>query len=271
MSIPFYKMSGSGNDFIIIDNREKIIREKGLTSFIKVVCARKYSVGANGLILIEPSKVSDFKWRFFNSDGSIADMCGNGARCVSRYAFVKGISTNEVKFETTRGIIEAEVKENKVKLKMPDPTNLYLNCEIKDSPNLSFIDTGVPHAVVTVDDIENAPVVKLGKKIRFHDAFMPEGTNVNFMQFTDKKGLSIRTYERGVEDETLACGTGAIACALIGASIKKIDSPINVLTWGGETLIIYFDKNETEFKNIYLEGDARIIYDGKLWDEGWMY
>ena len=245
-----------------------------LGDFIRKVCTRKVSVGADGVILIEPSPRVNFKWRFFNSDGSEAEMCGNGGRCVARFAVLKGIAPAKLSFETLAGIIEAEVFGRQVKLQMVQPTGLKLNLEVPidgQTHQLHFINTGVPHAAKLVDDAAAAAVKDLGRKIRFHGKFQPAGTNANFIQPVDRKHLKVRTYERGVEDETLACGTGAVASALIAAKIGLVDSPVEVQTTGGEILKIYFQLKGEEFDRVFLEGDTRLVYEGDLWEEAYEY
>lgn len=271
-NIDFYKMSGSGNDFIIIDNRKRIVDEASLMNFVASVCRRKMSVGADGLILIESADAVDFKWRFFNSDGSVAEMCGNGARCAARFAYIKGIAGTEMSFETEAGIIHAKVAKDQVKIKMPDPTDLKTDyaLELENSTlSVSSVNTGVPHVVVEVDNIDDIEVVKLGREIRFHDVFDPAGTNVNFVCLQNDDIVAIRTYERGVEDETLACGTGAIACAIVISYKKKIKSPVKVMTRSGGYLYIYYKVKQGRFYDIFLEGDARIIYKAQLWEDAW--
>ena len=271
-NIEFYKMSGSGNDFIIIDNRKRIVDESGLMNFVANVCRRKMSVGADGLILIENADAVDFKWRFFNSDGSVAEMCGNGARCAARFAYINGIAGTEMSFETEAGIIHAKVAKDQVKIKMPDPTDLKTDyaLELENSTlSVSSVNTGVPHVVIEADNIDDIEVVKLGREIRFHDVFDPAGTNVNFVCLQNDDIVAIRTYERGVEDETLACGTGAIACAIVISYKKKIKSPVKVMTRSGEYLYIYYKVKQRRFYDIFLEGDARIIYKAQLWEDAW--
>ena len=270
--IPFYKMSGAGNDFIIIDNRNQIVADIELSRFITNVCRRKMSAGADGLILIEDSDKYDFRWRFFNSDGSNAEMCGNGARCAARFAQVNGIAGTRLSFETEAGVVSAQIKEGRVKVKMPDPSDLKLAYPLKlseDSLEISSINTGVPHVVVMVEQVADLDVVALGREIRFHKAFAPAGTNANFAQRGQGNAIEIRTYERGVEDETLACGTGAIACAIISASRFKMNSPVDVKTRSGVFLSIHFDAAEGQFNEIFMEGDARIIYTGELQPDAW--
>jgi diaminopimelate epimerase len=270
--IPFYKMSGAGNDFIIIDNRDKIVEEADLNRFIVRVCRRKMSAGADGLILIEPSEKCDFRWRFFNSDGSNAELCGNGARCAARFAYLNGIAGTTLSFETEAGVIRAQIRDEQVKVKMPDPSDLKLNyaIDLVDGPlTVSSINTGVPHVVVIRAQIDDVDVVRLGREIRRHQQFAPAGTNANFVCQRKNNEIAIRTYERGVEDETMACGTGAIASAIISACQFKIKSPLAVKTRSGAYLKIYFSETDGQFAEIYMEGDARIIYTGNLQQDAW--
>ncbi len=270
--IPFCKMNGSGNDFILIDNRRGILDADHLRDFVPRVCARKISVGADGVILIEPSKRVDFRWRFFNSDGSEAEMCGNGGRCAARFALMKGIAPARLSFETLAGIIEAEVSGRQVKLQMVRHSGLALDLKVRIDDkihDLHFINTGVPHAVKFVEDIASAAVQELGRQIRFHSCFQPAGTNANFVQVLDRGHLRVRTYERGVEDETLACGTGAVAVALIAAKRGLVDSPVDVQTTGGEILKIYFQGQGDGFDRVFLQGDTRLVYEGELSEEAY--
>ncbi|MBW2407966.1 MAG: diaminopimelate epimerase [Deltaproteobacteria bacterium] len=270
--IDFFKMSGSGNDFIIIDNRNRVVDENGLSNFIAKVCRRKMSVGADGMILIENTHSADFKWRFFNSDGSVAEMCGNGARCVARFAYLNDIAGSNMSFETLAGIVKAEVIGERVKVKMTDPLDLKTDDTIELRNGLisiSSINTGVPHVVMVKDGIDDVDIVEIGREIRYHSRFSPAGTNVNFVSRIKDNTITIRTYERGVEDETLACGTGAAASAIVMAHKMKMDSPISVLTRSGGYLNIFFREKEGRYYDIYLEGDARIIYRAQLWEDAW--
>ncbi len=267
--LPFSKLQGTGNDFVIIDNRNKdfdaFIGNLKVPEAVKTICERKRAVGADGLILIENSNIADFKWKFFNSDGSTAEMCGNGARCAARFAFKKGIASEKMRFETEAGIIDAVVSKRTVKVKLTEPFGLKANMEVEGIKG-SFINTGVPHFVIFVDDTEKVNVLDIGRKIRFSKAFRPQGTNVNFASF--KEGvLKIRTYERGVESETLACGTGAVASALLSSINYNIQSPVTVITASGEKLKVYFEKEGQKFKNVYLEGITTWVYDGELKSE----
>jgi diaminopimelate epimerase len=264
-------MSGSGNDFIIIDNRNPIIPMEDVSQFAARVCRRKLSVGADGLILIEPSRIADFKWNFFNSDGSAAEMCGNGARCAARFALLNKIAGEQMAFETIAGLIRARVSNDRVKINMTDPHDLALDCRVNiDGATYRYdrINTGVPHVVIEVEDIEAADVVGIGRQIRHHADFAPAGSNVNFI---GKEGPQwvVRTYERGVEDETLACGTGIVAAALVLAARRSLSSPISLRSRSGSVLKVFYSQTEEGFKEIFLEGDARIIYKGELSDDAW--
>lgn len=270
--IEFFKMSGSGNDFILIDNRSQSLAMGSPTEFVRKICERKVSVGADGLILIENSDRADFRWRFFNADGSEVDMCGNGGRCAARYAFIKGIAGEKLSFETGAGIIDAEVKGDVVKLRLTDAHDIKVDFPISVNEKLmevSFINTGVPHVVHSVGNLDKFDVFQIGRKIRYHQEFQPGGTNANFMEVIDKHTIRIRTYERGVEDETLACGTGAVASALISSRKGLVESPVDVRVKSGETLKIYFHKTSGEFKDIYLEGKTKVVYEGRLWEEAY--
>jgi len=279
--IPFFKMTGTGNDFILIDNRKGILDADHCQDLVRKACRHKLSVGADGMILIENDPEVDFKWRFFNADASEAEMCGNGARCAARFAFLTGIVARPgMSFRTMAGIIKAEISGSKVKVQMTMPHGLEtdIRLDVDGTPlELDFINTGVPHAVCFVADgreLESIDVLQRGRALRFHPRFQPAGTNANFVCVRDAHHISVRTYERGVEGETLACGTGAIASALISGVRGRVDSPVEVRTRSGESLTVYFDlvrskqhRNATQFREICLEGEARVAYEADLWDE----
>ncbi|MFH1981076.1 MAG: diaminopimelate epimerase [Pseudomonadota bacterium] len=274
-TIPFWKMSGAGNDFIIIDNRGGVMDGHDMAMITRKLCCRKLSVGSDGLILIEADPDADFRWRFYNSDGGMAEMCGNGARCAARFAVLNGIAGERMVFITAAGPIEAHVTDSVVRVRMTDPSPLESDARLSlaggDTVAYSFINTGVPHAVVPVTDIAAVNVVDLGRRIRRHDRFSPAGTNANFIQPIGEGAVAIRTYERGVEDETLACGTGAVAGALAASRRFGMRSPIRMKTRSGALLVIYFNDTDEGFGPVFMEGDARIIYTGKLSPEAWGY
>ena len=266
--IPFYKIQGSGNDFILVDNRRNILKGMDLKKLATKVCDRHYSVGADGLIVIVASKKADFKWRFFNADGSEAEMCGNGARCAARFAHIRKIAKKDMVFETLAGSIHAQVKKDTVMVQLTGAVGLRMNITISlDSGQRMghFINTGVPHVVYLSKDLDNEDIGRTGRTTRHHDLFKPGGTNVNFAQIEGRHRLRIRTYERGVEGETLACGTGSVAAALIAGSLGAVFSPVEVVTRGGEKLTVSFERSEDEFTGIYLEGRAEVICEGDLY------
>jgi diaminopimelate epimerase len=271
--IPFWKMSGAGNDFILIDNRDGRLAPADQADLARAVCRRKLSVGADGLILIENSPTVDFRWRFYNADGSVAEACGNGSRCAARFAFLNGIAGNTMRFETIAGIIAATVDGDSVKVNMTDPKDLKIDLVVdldgKPLP-LSRVNTGVPHVVVPVDDLDTVDVVGLGRRLRFHPDFGPAGTNVNFVRRRDRF-LAVRTYERGVEDETLACGTGCTAVAIVAAAKWGLTSPVGLTVRSGGRLRIFFALRDGAYVDVVMEGDARIIYKGLLWPEAMAY
>ncbi|MBM3235726.1 diaminopimelate epimerase [Candidatus Poribacteria bacterium] len=272
-NIPFMKLSGAGNDFVIIDNRYNVIPTDEVNFVIKV-CARRISVGADGLLLVENSDIADFKMRYFNSDGSEVATCGNGARCIAKFAYVNGIASKKMRFETKAGIYEAEIIGNNVKVSMSDPTDVRLNFPLRledETDEVCFANSGVPHVVFFAEDLENTDVFNLGRETRYHDDFNPAGTNANFVRVRDEHAMDIRTYERGVEDETLACGTGAIASAVVSALLGKVAPPVAMHTAGGYVLTIYFNIEGNTITNVRLEGDARIIYSGELNQDAWDY
>ena len=265
--LTFFKMSGSGNDFILVDNRTGTVDGENLGPFVASICRRKLSVGADGVILIEASERADFKWRFFNADGGEAEMCGNGGRCAARLAYLTGIAGPNLSFETESGVIRAEVTGERVKLEMPTPTIPELDYPLKieeETFTASHITVGVPHVVIWVTDLETSPVFNVGRTIRYHESYAPAGTNVNFAEQRDDGTFTLRTYERGVEDETLACGTGSVATALIAATKGMTASPAVLHTRGGEAVKVFFDRSGEGFDSVFLEGEARVIYEGKL-------
>ncbi len=273
-TIAFYKMSGCGNDFIIVDNRSKSLPHADYPHLARRLCHRRLSLGADGLILIEPSNSADFKWRFYNSDGSVAEMCGNGARCVARFAYLTGITDSPLSFETDVGIVAAEVVGDRIKIRMTDATGFHMNQTlISEDGNIQYdtVNTGVPHVVIHVPDVNEVDVDSQGRNIRNHDIFKPAGTNVNFISFSKDQGYAIRTYERGVEGETLACGTGCVAAALILGAKVELSSPVDLMTRSGDRLRIYFNRIADGFDQIFLEGDARLICSGKLYSGAWDY
>ncbi|HAJ56841.1 MAG TPA: diaminopimelate epimerase [Candidatus Omnitrophica bacterium] len=272
-SIKFTKMQGSGNDFVVIEGRQPP-GSASHRSQIRKICDRIYGIGADGVLLLERSKKAYIKMRIFNADGSEAEMCGNGARCAALYISQKaGGMSHKIRLETKAGMIEAEVKGDKVKIKLTDPIDLKLDLHVnvggKDY-EIDYLNTGVPHAVIEVDDLGDLPVGRLGHAIRHHEVFRPAGTNVDFIKIVDKGHISVRTYERGVEDETLACGTGSVASAIIAVLNSCGESPghlgrthkVCVKTRSAEKLTVYFKALKKKITDVWLEGKAKIVYRG---------
>jgi diaminopimelate epimerase len=262
----FTKMNGAGNDFILFDNRTGSVALD--RSQIAQLCDRHRGIGADGILLLEkPANSADFRMRYFNADGGEAEMCGNGARCFARFANKIAAQKAELSFETPAGVISAELAGDLVTLQMTEPTDLRLNVELStpgENKTIHFINSGVPHVVIPVAKIDAADVRRDGAAIRHHKMFSPNGTNVNFIEKRGLNKIAIRTYERGVEDETLACGTGIVASALIFAVSEKSGSPITVTTRGGDVLQVGFDKVDQGFHNVTLTGPAEFVFEGTI-------
>lgn len=264
--ISFTKMCAAGNDFILIDNRRNILPPDFHLS-IPHLCRRHFGIGADGVMIVEDSPEAHFRMRFFNPDGREAEMCGNGARCVARFAYSQGIAPSKMVFQTTAGQVEAEVEEEGVKVRLMDPADLRTHISLRiegREREVHFIRCGVPHAVMLVENLEKVDVSDLGRAIRYHPFFHPQGTNADFVRVEGEQEIKIRTYERGVEEETLACGTGAVASSLIAALLEKVCSPVSVHTRGGIVLRVYFKKLNSSFSQIFLEGDARFVFEGRV-------
>ncbi|MGN6249412.1 MAG: diaminopimelate epimerase [Ginsengibacter sp.] len=257
MKIKFYKYQGAGNDFILIDNREKISHEFTV-QHIKKMCDRHFGIGADGLMLLNNKEGFDFEMIYFNADGNEGSMCGNGGRCIVQFASNMGIKKNEYKFSATDGVHEAKIDLNKeVSLKMNDVT------DVDFSMDHFVLDTGSPHYVKFVGDVQDLNVVSDGSKIRNSREFSEKGINVNFVQTLDDDHIFVRTYERGVEDETLSCGTGVTASALMAAHNDNGFNHVEVRTKGGH-LSVEFDKiSDSEFRNIWLSGPATFVFSGE--------
>jgi diaminopimelate epimerase len=262
-ALKFKKYSGAGNDFIMINNYTD---KHGLdyNKLAKKMCPRGLSVGADGLIVIEPANNHDFKMRYFNSDGSEAEMCGNGGRCVSMFAYREKIVGKQMTFETIAGIYSSEIINDNVRLKMlpPQKWTKYIIKYKSDNIAGTFLNTGVPHFVTFYCSDED--IVPLGKFIRFHKYFSPEGTNVDFVKIIDNHKLKIRTYERGVENETLACGTGSVASAVVAIVNGSVHSPVDIVTKSGIILTVEVEFSNDKIRSLYLTGDAREVYCGKF-------
>src|SRR3954463_13454914 len=260
----FTKMNGAGNDFVMLDNRAGDLRLA--SDQIARICDRHRGVGADGVLVLErAANGADFRMRYYNADGGEAEMRGNGARCFARYTSRVAGPMDELSFETPAGVIGAELQGELVRLQMSEPKEMRLSITIPlpdQQLSAHFVNSGVPHVVVPVDDLENAEVRRLGSAVRRHDLFAPKGTNVNFLKERGSRQIAIRTYERGVEDETLACGTGVVASALIYSAVKNVEGPIGVLVRGGNELQVGFEKAGSGFKNVTLTGPADFVFEG---------
>src|SRR5215813_10174556 len=262
----FTKMNGAGNDFILFDNRSGDIYLD--RNQIALLCDRHRGIGADGVLLLEkPTNRADFRMRYFNADGGEAEMCGNGARCFARFANKVARQKAKISFETPAGVISAELKGNLVTLGMTEPTDLRLNVSLSmaaENKTIHFINSGVPHVVIPVAKIDDADVRREGAAIRYHKMFSPNGTNVNFVEKRGANKIAIRTYERGVEDETLACGTGIVASALIFAASEDCKAPVTVLARGGDELQVGFERIDGGFRNVTLTGPAEFVFEGTI-------
>lgn len=267
VTFAFTKMNGAGNDFVLADNRDG--RWSLDPGQVVRLCHRQRGIGADGLMLLMPARSghADWAWEFFNSDGSRAEMCGNGARCFARFVQRLTGAADRVTFETAAGVITATFAGERVTVNLTAPHGLRLDEPLQaagESLTVHSLNTGVPHAVVFVPDVEPVPVQPLGAALRFHPHFAPKGTNVNFVQELGPGRIRVRTYERGVEGETLACGTGVTASALIAARRRSFAGPVQVRVQGGDTLEVGFVRDGDAFRDVRLTGPADFVFDGRL-------
>ncbi|MGN0829010.1 MAG: diaminopimelate epimerase [Akkermansia sp.] len=271
MTLHFYKMTGAGNDFVMVDNRDLSLSAVLTHDTIAALCDRRFGIGGDGLIAVEPAQGSgDVRMRYYNSDGGEAEMCGNGARCFTAFVdFLTPGGMKEVNFETMAGIVKGVVNADAtVTVQLTTPKDLKLNAlpgdEVVPAP-VHFLNTGVPHAVAYLPSVADIDIRKMGAHLRYHAAFAPAGTNANFATVLEPQHLRLRTYERGVEDETLACGTGMTATALLHALLTGAPSPIALDVAGGDTLKVGFRRvGESDFADVTLTGPARIVFSGTV-------
>jgi diaminopimelate epimerase len=267
MGFKFTKMNGAGNDFILLDNRAGEIT-LGTEEIVRL-CDRHRGIGADGLIMLVPCLCgeADWAWDFYNSDGSTGEMCGNGSRCFAKFVQrLTGIS-GKFTFKTGAGIITAVLENDVVTVNLTDPKDLRLDQTVMLSSGahtVHSLNTGVPHAVVFVPEADKAMVSELGPEIRRHAHFGPRGTNVNFVQVTGPNQIRVRTFERGVEGETLACGTGVTASALISAKVHGFKTPVRVKVQGGDELEVSFERAGDQFSNVKLTGPADFVFEGTV-------
>jgi len=256
MTVEFYKYHGTGNDFVLIDNRS-LFFDKNNTELISKICSRHFGVGADGLILLENDNLYDFKMIYFNSDGKQTSMCGNGGRCIISFAKKLNIIDDKANFMAIDGIHEGIINNNLIKIKMNTVS------EIQNINTGFLLDTGSPHFVKFCDSIDNINVFEFGRELRNNKEISEDGVNINFTEVIDNSSIKVRTYERGVEDETLSCGTGVIASALSAYKKGLVDTNrIKINTLGGE-LFVSFEFNNI-YKNIWLEGPAIEVYKGQI-------
>ncbi|HEY0370257.1 MAG TPA: diaminopimelate epimerase [Chthoniobacterales bacterium] len=264
--VDFIKMNGAGNDFVMLDNRTGKLQLSGAQ--ISRLCDRHRGIGADGVLIIEPpTNGADFRMRYYNADGGEAEMCGNGARCFARFADRVAGPREKVSFETPAGVIAAALQGEAVTLQMSDPRDMRLNINVSAAGQTfrcHYIDSGVPHVVIPVSDISKVDVRTIGSAVRHHAEFAPRGANVNFLEKRGDDLIAIRTYERGVEDETLACGTGVVASALLFSATQGAKSPVRVLVKGGDELQVGFAQDGDRFTNVTLSGPADFVFEGSV-------
>ena len=259
MDFEFYKYHGTGNDFILIDNRNQSFQVE--QAIIEKLCDRRFGIGADGLILLQQHKEYDFAMRYFNSDGKEASMCGNGGRCTVAFAAKLGLIKNETSFHAFDGLHKASISNDLIELSMSDVT------DIKNIEGLFILDTGSPQAVLFVTDLNSTDVYKIGSRIRFDKKISEHGVNVNFVEMISPADIHIRTYERGVEAETWSCGTGSVASAIISYLKNNVVTSaysINVNVKGGRLKVSIETTDKNTFTNIKLIGPAMMVYSGKI-------
>jgi diaminopimelate epimerase len=266
MNFPFWKMHGASNDFVLVDDRALTFPSSD-AGWIASIGARRTGVGCEGIILIQPSRTADFRMRFFNPDGSEVEMCGNGARCVARLAAEIGAAPQTMTIETVAGKLTASADGQQVRLGMTEPKDWRMDqALLVEGKNLPyhFVNSGVPHAVFFPEDLDRCDVQTLGRAVRYHADFAPAGTNANFVQITGPDSIRVRTYERGVEAETLACGTGIVASALIAARIGKVAGPVRITPASGDVLVVDFQPGPAGMTHVSLVGPAVHVFQGVL-------
>jgi diaminopimelate epimerase len=266
MNIPFYKMHGASNDFILVDDRAQTFPATD-GAWLARISARRTGIGCEGIILIQPSDKASFRMRFFNPDGSEVEMCGNGARCVARLASDLGAAPKTMTIDTVAGLLKAEVNGDQVCLFMTTPKDWRLDRTLKIDGHdhaYGFVNSGVPHCVMPVGNLDACDVNSLGAKVRYHADFKPAGTNANFVAVTGSASLRIRTYERGVEAETLACGTGIVASALVMAKAGRVKAPVEVTAGSGDVLTVNFVLTPDGAQEVTLLGPAVHVFKGTL-------
>ena len=258
MNIPFYKYQGTGNDFVMIDNRDLQFQQNN-TNLVKSMCDRRFGIGADGLILLNPSDEYDFTMVYYNADGNEGTMCGNGGRCLVAFAHDLGVIQNKTTFDAIDGLHHATIEDGMVNLQMIDVSEIAINSEY------AFLNTGSPHHVQLVENIGEYDVYNNGKNIRNGAPYFEEGTNVNFAEAIDDTTFRVRTFERGVENETLACGTGvtAVAIAMFEQNLTN-SQKVKLLVEGGELEVSFNKTGDSSFEEIFLKGPAKFVFKGNF-------
>jgi diaminopimelate epimerase len=267
IAIPFVKMSGAGNDFVVIDNMDRRFQIDAAL-LARSICDRHHGIGSDGLIILEPTTGADFRMMYYNADGTYGGMCGNGGRCSVLLAHRKGYTEKRFSCEAVGHVYTGTIDGNRVQMQMKDPAELRDEVAIVDAPDgfqkCCYIDTGSPHAVFFVADLESVDVPTIGKTLREHEVFAPQGANINFVEILGESRIRMRTFERGVEAETLACGTGAIASSVQAARLHGLRSPLSVETRSRQTLEVCFERSGTRITKVMLSGEASIVFEGKV-------
>lgn len=278
--LAYMKLTGCGNDFIVLDNRSRRLTTPVLRRLATKLCAPGLSIGADGLIAIEPPSrkaAADFTWRLMNPDGSEAEFSGNGGRCGARFAHLKRIAGRRMVFETKAGLAQAEVQGETVRLTFPPPEALRLHLKVSLNGRKReghAIQAGVPHCVYFLEPPEalaTLDVIGIGRATRHHPLFAPAGTNVNFVEVAGPRTLRLRTYERGVEGETWACGSGAVASALIAVALDRVRAPVTVRPKSGRPLVVHGRWDGLTFSEVSMVGEARVVAEGLLWPGAWEF
>lgn len=266
MKIPFWKMHGAANDFILVDDRQQTFPATN-REWLAQIMARHTGIGSEGLLLVQPSTQADFRMRFFNPDGGEAEMCGNGARCIARFAHDRGMAPANMKIETVAGEVRADILGARVRLHLPSPCAWQLNRRLTAEGRewtYHFVNTGVPHAVLEAEDLATVDVARLGAAIRRHAAFAPRGTNVNFIHVEADHTVRVRTFERGVEAETWACGTGMVAGALVAGKLGRVTPPVRIRPASGDELEVDYSLTADGAQDVTLLGPAEYVFQGEL-------
>lgn len=267
MELAFTKLTGAGNDFVALDARNGELGDIDRGGLARFLCDRHFGIGADGIIILAPSTVADVQMQYYNADGSAGGMCGNGGRCTAVFARSVGCEGDALKIEALGFVYRAEFTTHGVRLHMKDPSGIFRGIRVQTPEGaltVHAINTGSPHIVQFVTDLKTVGVESTGRMLREHARFAPEGTNVNFVETLDTSVIAMRTYERGVEAETLACGTGSVASAVLAHLEYGLRPPIRVRTWGGDLLRVDFTATGLRITDVVLEGPAVIVFSGKV-------